>query len=144
MVPSLTRFPLGIVGYAEVTDQFINLHSSGGVREATPATLSAERGTCGDVHPLCRFASEISVRFGFSVPDMIAPRVRELRRRSHSAIGLVDFLIAATALVDGLEYATLNVNIFRCSQPRGMGNLRGCYRLVGVAKDTDDQLVGGG
>jgi hypothetical protein len=28
-------------------------------------------------------------------------------------------------------------------QPRGVGNLGGCCRLVGVAKDMDDQLVGG-
>jgi hypothetical protein len=30
-------------------------------------------------------------------------------RRSHSGIGLGDYLIAATALTEGLELATLNV-----------------------------------
>lgn len=49
------------------------------------------------------------------VTDMIAHRAGELRRRyrrSHSAIGLVDYLIAATALVHGLELATLNIKHF--------------------------------
>lgn len=49
------------------------------------------------------------------VTDMIAHRAGELRRhyrRSHAAIGLVDYLIAATALVHGLELATLNVTHF--------------------------------
>jgi len=30
-------------------------------------------------------------------------------RRSHSGIGLGDYLVAATALAEGLELATLNV-----------------------------------
>lgn len=49
------------------------------------------------------------------VTDMTAHRAGELRRRyrrSHSAIGLVDYLIAATALVHGLELATLNIKHF--------------------------------
>jgi predicted nucleic acid-binding protein len=49
------------------------------------------------------------------VTDMIAHRAGELRqryRRSHCAIGLVDYLIAATALVHGLELATLNPKHF--------------------------------
>jgi len=49
------------------------------------------------------------------VTDMIAHRAGELRRhyrRSHAAIGLVDYLIAATALVHGLELATLNIKHF--------------------------------
>lgn len=49
------------------------------------------------------------------VTDMIAHRAGELRRRyrrSHSAIGLVDYLIAATALLHGLELATLNIKHF--------------------------------
>lgn len=49
------------------------------------------------------------------VTDMIAHRAGELRRgyrRSHAAIGLVDYLIAATALVYGLELATLNIKHF--------------------------------
>ena len=49
------------------------------------------------------------------VTDMIAHRAGELRRRyrqSHATIGLVDYLIAATAGVHGLELATLNTKHF--------------------------------
>ncbi|MQA13154.1 MAG: PIN domain-containing protein [Pseudonocardiaceae bacterium] len=49
------------------------------------------------------------------VTDMIAHRAGELRRRyrrSHAASGVVDYLIAATAQVHGLELATLNVKHF--------------------------------
>lgn len=49
------------------------------------------------------------------VTDIIAYRAGELRRRyrrSHAAIGLVDYLIAATAQVHGLELATLNSRHF--------------------------------
>jgi predicted nucleic acid-binding protein len=45
----------------------------------------------------------------------IAVRAGELRRtyhRSHNAIGIADYLIAATALVSGCELATLNVRRF--------------------------------
>lgn len=50
-----------------------------------------------------------------SVTDMVAHRAGELRRRhrrSHCAIGLVDYLIAATALLHGLELVTLNIKHF--------------------------------
>lgn len=49
------------------------------------------------------------------VTDMIAHRAGELRRRyrrSHDAISLVDYLIAATAEIHGLELATLNTKHF--------------------------------
>jgi predicted nucleic acid-binding protein len=49
------------------------------------------------------------------VTDMIAHRAGEFRRRyrrSHAGIGLVDYLIAATADVHGLELATLNTRHF--------------------------------
>lgn len=49
------------------------------------------------------------------VTDIVAHRAGELHRRyrrSHTAIGLVDYLIAATALVHGLELATLNIKHF--------------------------------
>ena len=45
----------------------------------------------------------------------VAWRAGELRRsyhRSHNAIGIADYLIAATALVNGCELATLNVRHF--------------------------------
>src|SRR5947208_3356242 len=49
------------------------------------------------------------------VNEVIARRAGELTRqyrRSHSAIGLADYLIAATAEVRGLELATLNTRHF--------------------------------
>jgi hypothetical protein len=48
----------------------------------------------------------------FAVTERIAWRAAEdarTYRRSHSGIGLGDYLIAATAQVQGLELATLNV-----------------------------------
>jgi predicted nucleic acid-binding protein len=51
----------------------------------------------------------------FPVNDRIAWRAAELMRayrRSHSGIGLGDYLIAATAQVEGLDLATLNVRHF--------------------------------
>jgi hypothetical protein len=44
--------------------------------------------------------------------DQVAWRAATLMqeyRRSHSGIGLGDYLIAATALTEGLEFATLNI-----------------------------------
>jgi predicted nucleic acid-binding protein len=49
------------------------------------------------------------------VTDVIAHRAGELRRRyrrSHATIGMVDYVIAATALVHGLELATFNIKHF--------------------------------
>jgi predicted nucleic acid-binding protein len=51
----------------------------------------------------------------FSVSERIAWSAAELMRiyrRSHPGIGLGDYLIAATAQVEGLELATLNVRHF--------------------------------
>jgi predicted nucleic acid-binding protein len=48
----------------------------------------------------------------FEVTEQVAWRAATLmreHRRSHSGIGLGDYLIAATALTEGLELATLNV-----------------------------------
>jgi predicted nucleic acid-binding protein len=48
----------------------------------------------------------------FEVSEQVAWRAATLmreHRRSHSGIGLDDYLIAATALAEGLELATLNV-----------------------------------
>jgi len=48
----------------------------------------------------------------FEVSEQIAWRASKLMREyrnSHSGIGLGDYLIAATALTEGLELATLNV-----------------------------------
>jgi hypothetical protein len=48
----------------------------------------------------------------FEVTEQVAWRAAGLMReyrRSHSGIGLGDYLIAATALTEGLELATLNV-----------------------------------
>ena len=49
------------------------------------------------------------------ITDVVARRAGEFMRRyrrSHSGIGLGDYLIAATADVKGLELATLNVRHF--------------------------------
>jgi len=49
------------------------------------------------------------------VNEVIARRAGELMReyrRSHSAVGLGDYLVAATAKVQGLDLATLNVKHF--------------------------------
>ena len=48
----------------------------------------------------------------FEVTERVAWRAASLMneyRRSHSGIGLGDYLIAATALTEGLELATLNI-----------------------------------
>lgn len=48
----------------------------------------------------------------FEVTEQVAWRAAGLMReyrRSHSGIGLGDYLIAATALTEGLELATLNI-----------------------------------
>lgn len=48
----------------------------------------------------------------FEVTEQVAWRAATLMqeyRRSHSGIGFGDYLIAATALTEGLELATLNV-----------------------------------
>ena len=48
----------------------------------------------------------------FEVSEQVAWRTAVLMReyrRSHSGIGLGDYLIAATALTEGLELATLNI-----------------------------------
>jgi predicted nucleic acid-binding protein len=48
----------------------------------------------------------------FEVTEQVARRAAPLiqeYRRSHSGIGVGDYLIAATALTEGLELATLNV-----------------------------------
>jgi predicted nucleic acid-binding protein len=48
----------------------------------------------------------------FEVTEQVAWRAATLmreHRRSHSGIGLGDFLIAATALTEGLEIVTLNI-----------------------------------
>jgi predicted nucleic acid-binding protein len=51
----------------------------------------------------------------FPVTERIAWRAAEFMRayrRSHQAIGLGDYLVAATAEVEGLDLATLNVRHF--------------------------------
>ena len=51
----------------------------------------------------------------FPVTERVAWRAAEFmreRRRSHQEIGLGDYLIAATAEVEGLDPATLNVRHF--------------------------------
>jgi hypothetical protein len=51
----------------------------------------------------------------FPANDRVAWRAAELMRayrRSHSGVGLGDYVVAATALIEGCELATLNVRHF--------------------------------
>ena len=51
----------------------------------------------------------------FEVTEQVAWRAATLMReyrRSHSGIGLGDYLIAATALTEGLQIATLNIRYY--------------------------------
>lgn len=84
------RLGLSVVSVAEV---------AGGVR-------SAER------REVTRLLASMRV---FAVTEQIGWRTADLmrtHRRSHPGIGLGDYLIAATAQVEGLELATLNVRHF--------------------------------
>lgn len=67
---------------------------------------SAER------HQVSRLLSEMRV---VAVNERIAYRAADFMRtyrRSHSGIGLGDFMIAGTAAVEGLELKTLNIRHF--------------------------------
>ncbi len=50
-------------------------------------------------------------------------------RRSHSGIGLGDYLIAATAVTEGLELATLNLRHFPMFADR-LSSARGAFQLA--------------
>lgn len=84
------------------------------VAEITGGMRSSERG------PVWRLLDVLRVE---DVNEIVARRAGELMRRyrrSHAAIGLGDYLIAATADVRGLELATLNVRhypMFRGLRP---------------------------
>lgn len=76
------------------------------VAEIAGGMRSAER------REVARLLSSLHI---FPVTERVGWRAAELMRtyrRSHSGIGLGDFLVAATAEVDGLELATLNVRHF--------------------------------
>jgi hypothetical protein len=76
------------------------------VIELTGGMRSAERGH------VWRLLSTLRTQ---DVNELVARRAGELMRqyrRSHSGIGLGDYLIAATADVRGFELATLNVRHF--------------------------------
>lgn len=76
------------------------------VTEVAGGMRSAER------HEVSRLLGSMHT---FAVTDRIAWQAAEYMRsyrRSHGAIGLGDYLIAATADVEGLELATLNVRHF--------------------------------
>lgn len=63
-------------------------------------------------HEVARLLSSLNV---FPITERVGWRAAELMRtyrRSHSGIGLGDYLIAATAEIDGLDLATLNVRHF--------------------------------
>jgi predicted nucleic acid-binding protein len=76
------------------------------VAELIGGMRSDERG------PVGRLLGAFEVR---PVTDLVARQAGDLRRqyrRSHQGIGLADYLIAATALEDGSDLATLNVRHF--------------------------------
>ena len=66
----------------------------------------------GEPRQVWRLLGSMNVK---PVSELIARRAGEMMRkyrRSHATIGLGDYLIAATADVEGLELATLNVKHF--------------------------------
>lgn len=66
----------------------------------------------GERKEVTRFLATLHI---VSVTERIAWKAAELmraHRRAHSGIGLGDYLIAATADVEGLDLATLNVRHF--------------------------------
>ena len=76
------------------------------VAEVAGGTRSAER------REVVRLLSSFDV---FAVSPQIGWQAAEFMRqyrRSHSGIGLGDYLLAATAKTDGLELATLNIKHF--------------------------------
>jgi predicted nucleic acid-binding protein len=76
------------------------------VAEVAGGMRSEERREVG------RLLSSLQI---WTVDERVAWRAAELmraHRRSHSGIGLRDYLVAATALTEGLELATLNVRHF--------------------------------
>ena len=76
------------------------------IAELVGGMRSAER------HEVWRLLSSFR---GEPVTEIVARRAAELMRRyrrSHTGIGLGDYLIAATAEVTGLQLATLNVRHF--------------------------------
>lgn len=63
-------------------------------------------------HEVTRLLSSLDI---FTVSERVGWKAAELMRtyrRSHSGIGLGDFLIAATVAVEGLQLVTLNVRHF--------------------------------
>lgn len=63
-------------------------------------------------HQVTRLLSSLEI---FAVSERVGWKAAELMRtyrRSHSGIGLDDFLIAATVVTEGLQLATLNVRHF--------------------------------
>lgn len=66
----------------------------------------------GERKEVTRFLASLHL---FSISERIAWKAAELmrtHRRAHSGIGLGDYLVAATADVEGLDLATLNIRHF--------------------------------
>lgn len=101
-------------GLDAAQDWLINARGSGvsmsisavSIAEVSGGMRSAER------HQVWRLLSTFRVE---GVTELVARRAGEFMRsyrRSHQAIGIGDYLIAATADVQSLELATLNVRHF--------------------------------
>lgn len=98
-------------GKAAARDWLVNARQSSGPLAISVVSLAE---VAGALRPPER--REIMRLLGsmqrFEVTEQVAWRAATLMReyrRSHTGIGLGDYLIAATALTEGLELATLNI-----------------------------------
>ena len=101
-------------GRAEATDWLLRARRDQGRLQASAVSVAVVGGgiRSGERRVVSRLLSTLQV---WPVDEPVAWAAAELTRtyrRSHSGIGLGDYLIAATALVGGFELATLNVRHF--------------------------------
>jgi predicted nucleic acid-binding protein len=98
-------------GKADARDWLVNARRSSGPLAISVVTLTEVAGgmRSPELREVMRLLGSMQ---RFEVSEQVAWRAATLMnefRRSHSGIGLGDYLIAATALTEGLELATLNI-----------------------------------
>jgi predicted nucleic acid-binding protein len=98
-------------GKAVARDWLVNARRSSGPLAISVVTLTEVAGgmRSPELREVMRLLGSMQ---RFEVSEQVAWRAATLMnefRRSHSGIGLGDYLIAATALTEGLELATLNI-----------------------------------
>jgi predicted nucleic acid-binding protein len=98
-------------GKAVARDWLVNARRSSGPLAISVVTLTEVAGgmRSPELREVMRLLGSMQ---RFEVSQQVAWRAATLMnefRRSHSGIGLGDYLIAATALTEGLELATLNI-----------------------------------